>query len=136
MACSCGVCPECDWARYHPDEDPAFEPVDALSSYDEFVDDFWFLGDADLKMPEDAYLGLCLAGEAGEVAEKLKKAYRDHGSKVDVDDMLKELGDVLYYLVRYAHLLGTDLESVARKNVEKLQDRAVRGKLRGEGDER
>jgi NTP pyrophosphatase (non-canonical NTP hydrolase) len=87
-------------------------------------------------MPEDAYLGLCLAGEAGEVAEKLKKAYRDSGGKVDVDGMVKELGDVLYYLVRYAHLLGSDLESVARKNVEKLQDRAARNALRGEGDDR
>jgi NTP pyrophosphatase (non-canonical NTP hydrolase) len=109
---------------------------EVLLSYDKFVDDFWFLGDADLKMPEDAYLGLCLAGEAGEVAEKLKKAYRDSGGKVDVDGMVKELGDVLYYLVRYAHLLGSDLESVARKNVEKLQDRAARNALRGEGDDR
>ena len=135
MACKCGVCQECNWARFHPDEDPANEPI-RLKDYDLFVDDFWFLGDADLKMPEDAYLGLCLASEAGEVAEKLKKAYRDHGGKVDVDDMVKELGDVLYYLTRYAHLLGNDLESVARRNVEKLKDRAARNALRGEGDHR
>ena len=107
-----------------------------LQNYDKFVDDFWFLGNADLQMPEDAYLGLCLAGEAGEVAEKLKKAYRDQGGAVDPDSMVRELGDVLYYLVRYAHLLGSDLENVARKNVEKLQDRAARSKLRGEGDGR
>ena len=107
-----------------------------LPNYDKFVDDFWFIGDADLQMPEPAYLGLCLAGEAGEVAEKLKKAYRDHGGKVDPDAMVKELGDVLYYLVRYAHVLGSDLEGVARKNVEKLQDRAARNALRGEGDHR
>ena len=136
MACSCGICPECDWARHHPDDDPAFEPVDTLKDYDKFVDDMWFLEDADLQMPEAAYLGLCLVGEAGEVAEKLKKAYRDQGGAVDVDSMVSELGDVLYYLVRYAHVLGSDLEGVARKNVEKLQDRAARNALRGEGDHR
>ena len=111
-------------------------PVPALHDYDKFVDEFWFLGDADLRMPEAAYLGLCLAGEAGEVAEKLKKAYRDHGGAITIDDMVKELGDVLYYLTRYAHLLGNDLESVARRNVEKLKDRAARNALRGEGDHR
>lgn len=110
---------------------------EVLLSYDKFVDDFWFIVDSDLGgMDEPAYLGLCIAGEAGEVAEKLKKAYRDHGGKVDPDSMLKELGDVLHYLTRYAHLLGNDLEDVARKNVEKLRDRAARDKLRGEGDER
>ena len=111
-------------------------PATLLSDYDKFVDDMWFLGDADLQMPEAACLGLCLVGEAGEVAEKLKKAYRDQGGAVDADSMVSELGDVLYYLVRYAHLLGTNLEGVAKKNVEKLKDRAARGKLRGEGDGR
>ena len=136
MACSCGVCQECSWARSHPDDDPAFKSTYSLEDYDRFVDEFWFLGDADLKMPEAAYLGLCLAGEAGEVAEKLKKAYRDHGGAITIDDMVKELGDVLYYLTRYSHLLGTDLVGVAKKNMEKLQDRAARNVLRGKGDDR
>jgi NTP pyrophosphatase (non-canonical NTP hydrolase) len=136
MSCKCGRCDECNWARFHPDEDPANKPI-RLNDYDQFVDDFWFIGNSDLGgMDEQAYLGLCIAGEAGEVAEKLKKAYRDSGGKVNVDAMVKELGDVLYYLVRYAHLLGHDLEDVARKNVEKLQDRAARNALRGKGDDR
>jgi NTP pyrophosphatase (non-canonical NTP hydrolase) len=110
---------------------------ETLSKYDSFVDDFWFVGNSDLGgLPEVAYLGLCLAGESGEIAEKMKKAYRDQCGVVDHLAMAKELGDVLYYLTRYAHLIGFDLDSIARLNVEKLQSRSERGKLRGEGDDR
>jgi NTP pyrophosphatase (non-canonical NTP hydrolase) len=112
-------------------------PVNVLQKYDVFVDENWFVGNSDLGgLPEAAYLGLCIAGEASEISEKLKKAYRDNGGKVNVVLMAKEIGDVLYYLMRYAHLLGYDLEGIARLNVEKLESRKERGKLRGEGDDR
>ena len=113
------------------------ETARVLPTYDAFVDSKWFIRDGDLEnLPEVAYLGLCIAGEASEVAEKLKKAYRDSGGKVDAPAMVRELGDVLYYLVRYAHLLGTDLEGVAAANVAKLNDRESRGTMRGSGDKR
>jgi NTP pyrophosphatase (non-canonical NTP hydrolase) len=108
-----------------------------LQDYDNFVDEKWFVGDSDLGgLPEEAYLGLCIAGEAGEVAEKLKKAYRDSGGQVDSAAMAKELGDVCYYLVRYAHKLGCSLEDVLEANMAKLNDRQARGVMRGSGDGR
>jgi len=108
-----------------------------LQIYDSFVDEVWFIGNGDLGgLPEEAYLGLCIAGEAGEVSEKLTKAYRDGGGIVDPELMVKELGDVLYCVTRYAHKLGCTLEDVAAANVAKTYDRKVRGTLRGSGDSR
>jgi NTP pyrophosphatase (non-canonical NTP hydrolase) len=108
-----------------------------LDRYDSFVDEKWFVGDSDLGgLPEEAYLGICIAGEAGEVAEKLKKAYRDSGGRVDRLAMCRELGDVAYYLTRYAHRLGYTLAQVLDENVAKLNDRESRGVLRGSGDRR
>lgn len=82
-------------------------------------------------------LGLC--GEAGEVAEKVKKAIRDEAgvfSEQRREDLKKELGDVLWYLSNLAADLGLNLEDVALSNLEKLADRAARGKLKGSGDSR
>lgn len=85
------------------------------------------------------YATLGLAGEAGEVAEKVKKAIRDdEGVLTDerAKQLQKELGDVLWYVAAMCHELGTDMESVARKNIDKLHDRKERGKLQGDGDSR
>lgn len=82
-------------------------------------------------------LGLC--GESGEVAEKVKKVIRDKNGFYDVDtinDIILELGDVLWYLAGIAHELGTDLETVAQRNLNKLTDRANRNMIKGEGDNR
>jgi len=79
-------------------------------------------------------LGLC--GEAGEVAEKIKKALRDKNGLFDRQALLKELGDVLWYLANLSADLDIPLDDVARANLEKLADRACRDVLGGEGDER
>lgn len=83
-------------------------------------------------------LGLC--GEAGEVAEKVKRLHRE-GSKGKHDPefvraMNKELGDNLWYLVAIAQELGISLAAIMFGNMTKIKDRDERGKLYGEGDER
>lgn len=82
---------------------------------------------------------LGLTGEAGEVADKIKKIVRDKAGEVTPEDtaaISKELGDVLWYLSSIARYLDMPLEEVARGNLEKLASRKTRGKLHGEGDER
>ena len=86
--------------------------------------------------PEDVkvvYPTLGLCGEAGEVAEKIKKHMRDGRSLVGVG---LELGDVLWYISALADDLGITLEEIAQANVDKLASRMERGKLGGSGDER
>lgn len=80
------------------------------------------------------YCGLGLAGEAGEVAEKIKKKARD--GVLDVDALRLELGDVLYYLARIATETGIRFSDVAFANIEKLEGRKERGTLQGSGDDR
>jgi NTP pyrophosphatase (non-canonical NTP hydrolase) len=82
-------------------------------------------------------LGIC--GEAGELAEKLKKCLRDKDGEIGPEDkrlMIKELGDVLWYISAVARELGTDLEDVARASLEKVNGRHDRGTLHGSGDDR
>lgn len=82
-------------------------------------------------------LGLC--GEAGEVADKVKKVLRDRagvfGPEVR-DDLRLELGDVLWYVAQLATELGLDLDEVAAANLAKLADRANRNVIAGSGDRR
>lgn len=82
---------------------------------------------------------LGINGEAGEVAEKLKKIIRDQNSVITEDDkqeMAKEIGDVLWYLAVFAHDLGISLDQIALQNLEKLKSRKDRGVLGGGGDNR
>ena len=82
-------------------------------------------------------LGLC--GETGEIAEKVKKLMRDRNGVMDdawKTELVKELGDVLWYVSQTAFELGSDLEAVAQANVEKLRSRQQRDKLHGDGDNR
>lgn len=85
------------------------------------------------------YPTLGLAGEAGEVAEKIKKVMRDKGGVVDDatrEDIKKELGDVLWYITQLGTELGISLDDVAESNIKKLYDRMDRGVLGGNGDNR
>ena len=82
---------------------------------------------------------LGLTNEAGELAGKWKKVFRDDGGVVtdEVADELKaELGDCLWYLAMTAFELGFDLQDVATENLNKLHDRKRRNTLRGSGDTR
>lgn len=85
------------------------------------------------------YPALGLAGEAGEVADKVKKIIRDENGDISDEKrhaIAMEIGDVLWYCATLAHDLGYSLEDVARMNYEKLQSRKLRGKIGGSGDER
>lgn len=81
-----------------------------------------------------AYVAMGLAGEAGEIANKVKKVVRD--GDYDAEALAEELGDVLYYVARFSAELGTSLNLVARDNMEKLNSRKERGVLGGNGDNR
>ena len=85
------------------------------------------------------YPTLGLTNEAGEVAGKIKKIFRDKGgviSEADRKALQAELGDVLWYLAQVATVLGLSLEEIARGNIDKLLDRQARGKIQGDGDDR
>lgn len=82
---------------------------------------------------------LGLVGESGEVAEKMKKILRDHDGEINNEhreEIIKELGDVLWYMAQITTDLGYDLEIVAKINLEKTQSRQLRGQLQGSGDTR
>ncbi len=82
---------------------------------------------------------LGLVGESGEIAEKIKKIFRDRNGVVDEEtkkEIRKELGDVLWYLSQIATELDISLEEVAFSNIEKLMSRKERSQLHGDGDNR
>ncbi len=85
------------------------------------------------------YPTLGIAGEAGEIAEKVKKIQRDKegiiGDK-ERQELMKEMGDVLWYLANFAEELGIALDEVAKLNIKKLTSRQKRRKLQGSGDNR
>lgn len=85
------------------------------------------------------YPTLGVVGEAGEVAEKVKKIIRDGSGEItdtQRTELTKEIGDVLWYLAQLATELGVSLDDVATKNIEKLFSRLERGVLHGSGDNR
>lgn len=97
------------------------------------------------------YCLLGLAGEAGELADKMKKVWRgDEGMALQTSlggsvpemteefrqKVIEELGDCLWYIARAARELGCGLDEVASRNVVKLRDRQIRGVLKGSGDSR
>lgn len=86
-----------------------------------------------------SYPALGLAGEAGEVCNKVKKIFRDNNGVVSEEkrhDLLGEIGDVLWYCAALARDLNLSLEDIATLNIKKLEDRQARGTLQGNGDNR
>ena len=93
----------------------------------------------DLNSPEFIEKVLGLAGEAGEVTDKVKKIIRDKGGRAyseDITAISKELGDVLWYVASIARCLDLPLSKIASQNIDKLEDRYKRNKIHGAGDER
>ena len=93
------------------------------------------------------YPAIGMNGEAGEVADKVKKVIRDtvivrdsNGAIILPEDkkepLAKEIGDVLWYCATLAHDIGYTLEDIAQMNVDKLESRQQRNKIGGSGDER
>lgn len=113
------------------------------------MDEYQLRAKATAKYPQDRameYLGLQNASEAGETAGKLAKAIRGDYDKSGLagafqydalrDDIKKELGDQLWYISEIARQFGLSLSEVAQANLNKLQDRATRGVIKGSGDNR
>ena len=85
------------------------------------------------------YPTLGLTGEAGEIANKVKKIFRD-GQGIMTEEksqeLAKELGDVLWYIAQLATELHLSLDQIATQNLERLASRKERGTLHGDGDNR
>lgn len=85
------------------------------------------------------YPVLGLVNEAGEVAGKIKKIFRDDAGELTSerrDAIVKELGDVLWYLSQIASELNLSFEDIARMNLDRLKSRKERGVINGDGDNR
>ena len=85
------------------------------------------------------YPTLGLVGEAGEVAEKVKKVIRDNNGIFDEQSKIgikKELGDVLWYIANLCTEFEFNMDDVALQNLSKLKSRAAKGKISGSGDNR
>ncbi len=95
------------------------------------------VGDEGLGLLTRLVLGL--SGESGEAADHLKKTLRDDAGVLSDERrelILKELGDVLWYVAQTASALDSSLEEVAKANIAKLASRAERGAVGGSGDNR
>jgi NTP pyrophosphatase (non-canonical NTP hydrolase) len=91
------------------------------------------------EMKDLAHWVLGVTGESGEIAEKVKKIIRDFDGKLSEDakkELMKEIGDVMWYLAVLSENLGYTFEEVGKKNITKLRDRQARNKLHGSGDNR
>ena len=85
------------------------------------------------------YPALGLTGEAGEVAEKIKKLLRDHDGNITeayAAEVAKEIGDVVWYCAALAADIGYSLGDIAQMNVDKLTKRKEENKIHGNGDNR
>lgn len=85
------------------------------------------------------YPALGIAGDAGEVADKVKKVIRDGNadfSLVKCEEIAMEIGDVMWYCAVLADRIGYKLDTIGRMNHRKLKSRQLRGKLGGSGDNR
>ncbi len=109
---------------------PVYEN-DPIRFYSQFVEDKVFTKGRE-RLVENT---LGLVGEAGEVSEKVKKLFRDK-NKFSDEEVLKELGDVLFYATALANIFGGNLKTIMEMNMKKLDDREQRGVLSGSGDNR
>jgi len=108
-----------------------------LNIYAEQIQQFAKYQDANTgSLVELMYLTLGLTGEAGEIANKVKKLYRDCDDATKRTSIQKEIGDVFWYLTMICNALNVQPESVLDDNYAKLADRMIRGVISGSGDSR
>lgn len=107
------------------------EEIDTWYTYNEWVETM-IVTSGDARKIENI---LGLVGEAGEVAEKIKKQIRDD-TKVSPSDVAREIGDVMFYATALARVYGYTLHDILKMNIEKLEDRKARNKIKGSGDSR
>jgi NTP pyrophosphatase (non-canonical NTP hydrolase) len=95
--------------------------------------------DKDCLKPGWLYYVLGIAGESGELSEKIKKLFRDKNGVIDSEFnelIIKEMGDVQWYMARLCDAFDIEFETIFVENIKKLQSRKERNKLQGDGDER
>ena len=90
--------------------------------------------------PHWMYYVLGMAGEMGELQEKIKKLYRDHEGDLTHEikiELAKELGDIMWYMSQFCEKgLQMEFNEIPKMNIEKLASRKERSKLQGKGDNR
>ena len=85
------------------------------------------------------YLALAICGEAGELADKVKKILRDKDGEYKEADkraLALELGDIMWYAANLSSVLGYSLSEIAELNIAKIAGRVERGPIHGVGDNR
>ena len=116
-----------------------------IDAYGDYTVEHWFSAGADADPFAETYadqgagrsltiMSFGLAGETGEVLEKIKKIFRD--GTLEPEALKKELGDVGFYWARLCRYFGWDPSEVIGTNVDKLDSRRSRGMMRGSGDNR
>lgn len=112
----------------------------SMNAYQEATDlTALYPGAGEGSLPGILYATLGLAGEAGEIPNKVKKILRDDEGVLTPEKrqvILDEIGDVLWYAARLCSELSASLGEVAYSNIRKLEDRANRGVIKGSGDYR
>lgn len=88
-----------------------------------------------LPTADERYVLFNLPAEVGEFLGKLAKCIRDE-TQLDLDDVAKELGDILWHVSALCDDLGISLDAVAQMNIDKLESRHIRNKITGSGDNR
>jgi NTP pyrophosphatase (non-canonical NTP hydrolase) len=105
--------------------------MEAFREYSDWVEDK-IITEGKERLMENA---LGLMGEAGEVAEKIKKSMRDK-TEVTPNDIVKELGDVVFYATALSNYYNANLGVTILENLNKLDSREARGTIKGSGDNR
>ena len=94
-----------------------------FSKYEQFVEDKWM--EPAIDCPTELYLAVAITGEAGELANVVKKSYRE-GDCAITPKVLDELGDILYYMTKLANYMGFTLADLQTRNMTKLEARYPR----------
>lgn len=107
----------------------------SLDEYQDFVESTWI--PAATPMENELRILMGIFGESGELAELVKKFYRDQGDPMEFRDLAeKEIGDILYYLAKIANFYDLTLQDCLNNNVLKLTSRKERNVITGSGDNR